>query len=314
MNKKIAIVVALTTLLTMTGGLTVEKVFAAGKIESNTSGGEETGSGNSSGGSGGIQTPVVPTNNVQPKKVIITQVTPSKAVISPGEEFSLTYRIENISGGRIDGLSLKLVGVEGKPGLDGFTAVGTTNEIYAGSIAYNDIKEVTIKLVSDPALKTGVYNFVTSVMYSQFGAEQEEISKISGITLRSVPDISVNGVEAFQNQGGNTLTGTLVNDSKVKVKNVKVKAKVGNDTYEYSAGTIDAESDGVFEISINPVDVDTQGEIDVTYEDANGNKYLAKGNCMVKPIVMEETDISSDKVKKSGKIMSFLKKLFRVGI
>ncbi|WLF69755.1 hypothetical protein Q6375_01665 [Clostridium septicum] len=311
MNKKMAIILTMTTILTMTSGLTTNKIFAS-ELKTENSKLIEVQEGQN--GSGGGQAPVLPTNNVQSKKVIITKVTPSKSVISPGEEFSLTYRIENISGGKIDGLSLKLVGVEGKSGLDGFTAVGTTNEIYVGSIAYNDVKEVTIKLVSDPALKTGAYNFVTSVMYSQYGSEQEEITKLSGIVLRSVPEIAINGVETFANQGGSNLTGTLANDSKVKVKNVLVKAKIGDNTYNYSAGNIEAEGEAMFEISIKPVEVDTQGEVEVTYEDVSGNKYTSKGNFMVKPMITEGTEDANSNVKKSGTIMSFLKKLFRVGI
>ena len=259
---------------------------------------------NNNSDSGG--TSPIAVSNIQPKKVMISKVTPDRDVIEPGKPFTLTYRIENISNGRIDGLSLKLVNVEGKNALEGFIPVGTTNEIYVGSIAYNDVKEVSITLCSDPNTKPGTYNFLNSVTYNQGGEPQEEITKVSGIMIKSTPELELASIESM----GTNIMGTLINDGISKIKKVNVKVKIGNEEYEQKIGSIDSESEEYFEIPITPVESETKANITVTYEDVSGAKYSTEGSYMVQPVVTEE-----EPPKKSSSIgfFAFIANLFKFG-
>jgi len=258
----------------------------------------------SESGTGTVTPPIV--NNIQSKKVMISSVSTNTTNIEPGKPFTLTYRVENISAGKIDALSLKIVNVEGKSTLEGFMPVGTTNEIYVGSIGYNDIRDVSITLCSDPNTKPGIYNFVTSVMFSQWGGAQEEISKISGIMVKSTPEIELSAVESM----GYNLMGTLVNDGTSKVKKVNVKVKVGSEEFEQKVGSIDSDSEEYFEVMINPVETETEASIEVTYEDLSGQKYSTTGTCMVYPVVMDEKEAP---VKKSG-FFGLVKRFIGFGI
>lgn len=303
MKKKLIMALVLTNVITFSSvGITT---FASELIDKSTStNNENTNSGSENESSGSTTVPLI--NNIQSKKVMISNVSVDNTNIEPGKPFTLTFRVENISEGKIDGLSLKIVTVEGKSTLEGFMPVGTTNEIYVGSIGYNDIRDVSITLCSDPSIKPGIHNFVTSVMYSQWGGAQEEISKISGIMIKSTPEIELSAVESM----GYSVMGTLVNDGTSKVKKVSVKVKIGSEEFEQKIGSIDSESEEYFEVVINPMETEVEANVEVTYEDISGQKYTTTGTCMVYPIMMEE---NQKPVKKSG-FFGFVKSFFSFGI
>lgn len=306
MKKKIIIALLLTSLVSVSSfEVTTYASESTSKSTSSENNNESTTS-NSGSTTTNNNVTVSSTSNIQSKKIIISSVSTNNTNIEPGKPFTLTYRIENISGGKIDGLSLKIVNVEGKSTLEGFMPVGTTNEIYVGSIGYNDIRDVSITLCSDPNTKPGIYNFVTSAMFSQWGGEQEEITKISGIMIKSTPEIELSAIESM----GTNVMGTLINDGTSKVKKVSVKVKVGSDEYEQKIGSIDSESEEYFEVMINPVEVETEANIEVTYEDVSGQSYSATGTCMVYPVVMEE---NKEPVKKGG-FFGFVFRLLGVGV
>lgn len=279
--------------------------------------GDGTGSGNGNQGGNNNETPTFPSSNVQSKKVLISSVSCDKTVIEPGEEFTLTYKIQNNTNSKIYDLSLKIVGVEGKGTLDGFIPVGTTNEIYAGHISASGYKEISVTLRSDVSLKPGAYNFVTSVMYNQWDKEQEEISKLSGVIITSKPQVDLSGVEAFPNGGGYSLAGSVVNSGKTKVKNVVVKAKVNGEELVYNVGSIDVEGEEMFELVVPAIESDTTAEVEVTYEDESGNSYSTQGNCMIQAVNMEDLGVMPGEeipVEEEKGIWNFIKKLFRFGV
>ncbi|MGL5243946.1 MAG: hypothetical protein ACRC7R_02040, partial [Sarcina sp.] len=256
-----------------------------------------------------------PTSNIQSKKIMISRVTTEPKIVEPGKPFTLTYRIENISKSKIDKLSLKLVNVEGKGTLDGFMPVDTTNEIYVGTIGYMDVRDVSITLCSDPNMKSGVYNFVTSVMFKQGDEKEEEITKISGIMVKAKPELELKDVSSM----GDTIIGNVVNSGGEKLKKVNVKATIGTAVYEKYIGNIDKESEESFEFIIAPVESETEAKIEVSYEDNTGETYDTEGVCNVMPTVMEEENVkpgkrSSKASTSSVGLMAFIKKIFSFGV
>lgn len=276
------------------------------------------GSGNESQGGSDNEKPTFPSSNVQSKKVLISSVSCDKTVIEPGEEFTLTYKIQNNTSSKIYDLSLKIVGVEGKGTLEGFIPVGTTNEIYAGHISASGYKEISITLRSDVNLKPGAHNFVTSVMYNQWDKEQEEISKLSGVIITSKPQVDLSGVEAFPNGGGYSLAGSVVNSGKTKVKNVVVKAKVNEEELVYNIGNIDVEGEEMFELAVSPIESDVTADVEVTYEDESGNQYSTQGNCLIRAVSVDEnlgiTPGGDIPVEEEKGIWNFIKNLFKFGV
>lgn len=304
-KRNLSLVLALATILTTVS--VPQKTFAFTDKVSNALSeiGNENGNGENNGNNlnGGEQV-ASPTSNIQSKDLIISSVTTDEDIVEPGMTFTLTFKVENISGNSLYGVSLKIVNVEGKGTLDGFMPVGTTNEIYVGSIARNDVKYISITLASDPNIKAGVHNFVTSVMFNEKGKEQEEITKIVGIMVQNTPSISISGVTPSEG----TISAALRNDSKTKIKNVKAKVTIGTEVIEQNIGGIDVEGEEYMDIAITPAEEERDASIEITYEDTTGKQYTETTSCKV-PAMM----IVNEEPQKRGKLglISFIKSLFR---
>lgn len=301
-RKNLSLVLALVTVFTTisvpqkTLAFTDKVSNALTEMENGNNNGENNGS------NGGEQ--VIPqTSNIQSKDLIISSVSMDEEIVEPGMPFTLTFKVENISGNNLYGISLKIVNVEGKGTLDGFMPVGTTNEIYVGSIARNDIKYISVKLVSDPNIKAGVHNFVTSLMFNEKGKEQEEITKVVGVMVQNTPSLSISGVTATEG----TISAALRNDSKIKIKNVNAKITIGTEIMEQNIGSIDVEGEEYMDIGINPSEEERSASIEVTYEDATGKQYTSTSSCTVPPMMHVEETVP--KKNKLG-LISFIKSLF----
>lgn len=303
-KRNLSLVLALATILTTVS--VPQKAFAFTDKVSNVLSemGNENGNGENNGNNlnGGEQISP-PASNIQSKDLIISSVTTDEDVVEPGMPFTLTFKVENISGNSLYGVSLKIVNVEGKGTLDGFMPVGTTNEIYVGSIARNDVKYISITLASDPNIKAGVHNFVTSVMFNEKDKEQEEITKIVGIMVQNTPSLSISGVTPSEG----AISAALRNDSKTKVKNVKAKVTIGTEVVEQNIGGIDVEGEEYMDIAITPAEEERNASIEISYEDTTGKQYTETTSCTV-PAMMP-IDEKPTKNNKLG-LISFIKSLF----
>lgn len=270
---------------------------------------------NESGSNNNGNIPSIHESNIQSKNIMVSSVNVTPSVIEPGKEFSLTYRIENISGRRIEGLSLKIVAVEGKGTLAGFIPVGTTNEIYAGSIGIDDVKDVTVKLASDPSLKAGTYNFLTSVMFNLSGEEQEEITKLSGIMLTNKSNLDIEGVECSTQDDGSLLVGNLNNSGEENLRKVEVNISINGEKYKKYIGKIEGESEQIFEIPVSAIKESTKAVIEVKYEDDNGVKHTTNQEVDVEKSIEinnDEINAGEEEVKSSG-FWGSIKRFFGIG-
>lgn len=303
-KRNLSLVLALATILTIVSVPQKTVAFTDKVSNALSEMGNENGNGENNGNNlnGGEQA-VPPTSNIQSKDLIISSVTTDEDIVEPGMPFTLTFKVENISGNSLYGVSLKIVNVEGKGTLDGFMPVGTTNEIYVGSIARNDVKYISITLASDPNIKAGVHNFVTSVMFNEKGKEQEEITKIVGIMVQNTSSISISGVTPSEG----AISAALRNDSKTKVKNVKAKVTIGAEVMEQNIGGIDVEGEEYMDIAITPAEEERNASIEISYEDTTGKQYTETTSCIV-PAMMP-IDEKPPKNNKLG-LISFIKSLF----
>lgn len=301
-KRNLGLVLALTTILTTVSvpqkalGFTDKVSNALSEIQNQSDNSEN----NNSNGGEQLNTQI---SNIQSKDLIISSVSIDEEVIEPGIPFTLTFKVENISGSSLDGVSLKIVNVEGKGTLDGFMPVGTTNEIYVGSIARNDIKYISVTLASDPNIKAGVHNFVTSLMFNEKGKEQEEITKVIGVMIQNTPSLSISGVTPTES----TISAALRNDSKTKIKNVSAKVTIGTEVMEQNIGTIDVEGEEYMDVAITPSEEERNASIEITYEDATGKKYNSTSSCIIPAMMpMEETVPKKNKLG----LISLIKSLF----
>ena len=252
-------------------------------------------------------------SNIQPKKILIESVKIDKEKIEPGDEFILTYTLVNNTNTKLYNTSLKIASIEGKGTLEGFVPMGTTNEIYVGTINGGAKKEVSIRLYSDKSLKAGAYNFVTSVTYNEDSKEQEEITKLSGIVLKSKAQLELSEIDAFENGAGYTLSGNLVNSGDAKLKNVDVRVNLNGNVYSYQTSAIKTEEEQMFEIELPNVSEDTVASISVNYEDDSKNAYVAESNYTIKALDIETSTMVEEYSKESTGFWGFIKNLFGFG-
>lgn len=208
-------------------------------------------------------------SQIQSKDIRISEVRVASSV-EPGHPFSVTFRIENLSSSKITGLSLKITNVEGKATLDPFMPVGTTNEIYVGTIGYQDVREVTMTLQSSPTTLDGIYNFNLSTMFSVGTQAEQEITKTFGVMVQNTANVSVTGIQSADG----ALTATLMNEGTTKIRQATAEVTIGDQTFEQSIGNIDSESEGYLSVPIPMVTTDTQAKVKVTYQDATGSKRV----------------------------------------
>lgn len=253
-------------------------------------------------------------SNIQPKKILIESVKVDKEKIEPGDEFILTYTLVNNTNTKLHNTSLKIASIEGKGTLEGFVPRGTTNEIYLGTINPGAKREVSIRLYSDKNLKAGAYNFVTSVTYHEDNKDQEEITKLSGVVLKSKAQLELSEVDAFENGAGYTLSGNLVNSGDTKIKNIDVRVNLDGNVYSYKASAIKTEEEEMFEIELPSVSEDTEATISVNYEDDSKNTYVEESKYTVKASTIEDTSaVIEEYAEESTGFWGFIKNLFGFG-
>ncbi|MDO4534509.1 MAG: hypothetical protein Q4B63_01700 [Clostridium perfringens] len=252
-------------------------------------------------------------SNIQPKKILIESVKIDKEKVEPGDEFILTYTLVNNTNAKLHNTSLKIASIEGKGTLEGFVPIGTTNEIYVGTINAGAKKEVSIRLYSDKNLKAGAYNFITSVTYNEDSKDQEEITKLSGIVLKSKAQLELSEIDAFENGEGYTLSGNLVNAGDTKLKNVDVKVNLNGNVYSYQASTIKTEEEEMFEINLPSVLEDTEASISINYEDDSKNTYVTESKYMVKAVALETSATMEEYTEESTGFWGFIRNLFGFG-
>ena len=235
-------------------------------------------------GSGGVDVA-----NIQPKKLIIQSVTPSPEKIEPGQPFSLTFEIANISGSRMEGVSLKLANVEGKTTLEGFSPVGTTNEIYLGTIYSGRSSEVTINMIADPKLTTGVHNFNVSVTYNEPSKKQEEILKTMGIMIQGKPSVDFSDLQVFADpMMGTTVTGGIINDSNFKIKKTEVVVVAEGTEYNAYLGSIDSGGDSYFDVMLPSMAEETKGVVNLTFFDETNTEHTQSLEITIPATQMDE--------------------------
>lgn len=247
-------------------------------------------------------------NNIQSKKILITNVTSTPDTISPGEAFELKFKLENNSSNKLENVSLKLVGIEGKNLLTGFSPIGTTNEIYGGTIAKKGDKELSIKLISDPSIKVGIYNFVVSVTFNAPNRSQEEITKVVGIAAKNTPNLIISSF----NKKEDKISSIFINAGKGPLNNVLAVFRVSDKTYSKYYGTLDSEVEESFEETIEPVLQDTKGILEISYIDEMGIEGKVTKEIDIKAPKAEETSASSKKENKNS-FWSIIKRLFGFG-
>lgn len=250
-------------------------------------------------------------------KLIIDKVSTSSAVVQPGEKFTLNFSLKNNLDVTVKNIVIKITGIEGKNALGGFSPVGTTNEIYCNDLSSGDSEQASIDLISDPTLKSGTYNLVVDLKYTEKDGSSYEDNRIVGVAIANKANVIITSLSTNDGtQAGSTKKVSLnfVNAGVTSLKEVVLTITANKSTYLKYFGTVDADDENSFEQNL-PIDGNVTGNVEISYKDDMNTEGKVTKNFSIKAPVNNKTQTKSNQAKKGffESIASFFKSIFGLG-
>lgn len=132
--------------------------------------------------------------------LIIQKVWTEPSRVVPGTKFALNFELFNNSEKSLYDITIKLLSIEGRQTLSGFSPIGTTNEIYLKKLQKGEKKRLSLNMIADVELKTGVYNLVLSVSFKEDKVLITS-TKIVGVVVGYNPQLLVQTLKFDQTTG-----------------------------------------------------------------------------------------------------------------
>lgn len=247
------------------------------------------------------------TGGIQSKKLIISEVSTDPKYIEPGKEFVLKLKIENKNTSKLENISLKILGIEGKNILEGFSPVGTTNEIYYGNLNKNSSAEISIKLISSPSIKSGIYNFNVNASFNEVDKSPVEITKICGIIVKNPANMVLTEFKVSDN---GKINGNFINAGKGSLNSVMVNISAGDVNISKYIGAMEPEVEENFDENLGHFDKDTTGNVVITFKDDMGMDGKIEKSFTIKAATATTAKPSPEK---KWSFKSIFMKLFGLG-
>jgi hypothetical protein len=250
--------------------------------------------------------------------MLVDKVWTEPEVVEPGQQFKLNITLRNISTRDLEKVAVKLLNMEGKPTLSGFSPVGRTNDMYCEKITKGTTADVSITLMADTQLKSGSYNIMINLSGKEKYADAFEDNRIIGIVVANKPNIIVTDMQINdEDKKGTTkkLKLDFVNAGKGTLSNLMVTMTEGDKKYIKYFGTVEPTDENTYEQSF-PINSDVKGKIEITYADELNKAGNVSKDFEVQAPKPEAQKEVIDKTEKKGFLTSvgkFFKRLFGLG-
>jgi hypothetical protein len=249
--------------------------------------------------------------------VLVDKVWTEPAVIEPGQQFKLNFTLKNAATRDLEKLLVKLVSIEGKDTLTGFSPVGGTNDIYCSSIKKDKSKTLSINLLADTQLKAGAYNLVVSISGKEKYRTPFEENKIIGIIINNKPNplITSFDIEDGETDEAKMLKLDFVNSGMGSLSNVLVTVTAGDKKHSKFYGTVEPTDENSFEQGLK-VNEDIKGQVEITFADELNRKGSLKKDFSITVPHQEALAAVKEEKQNSGffsSIGKFFKRLFGLG-
>lgn len=255
--------------------------------------------------------------NAASNNILIEKAYTEPGVVEPGQQFKLNFTLKNPGTKELEKILLKLVSIEGKNTLTGFSPMGGTNDIYLSSIAKGKTSDISTTLLADTQLKAGAYNIVINITGKEKNGSNFEDNKIIGIvvTNKANPVITALDIQDEKTPSKKKLSLDFVNSGKGTLSNVMVTVNTDDKQQSKYYGTVEPTDENNYEQVIE-VTKDIKGKITINYEDElNRAGSITKDFDIKGPDNTEKVTASSDKEKKGfmSSVGKFFKRLFGLG-
>ncbi|AEM72724.1 hypothetical protein [Caldicellulosiruptor acetigenus] len=200
--------------------------------------------------------------------LIIQKVWTDPSRVAPGSKFTLNFELLNNSEKSLYDITIKLLSIEGRQTLSGFSPIGMTNEMYLKKLQKGEKKRLSLNMMADVELKTGVYNLVLSVSFKEDKVLITS-TKIIGIVVGYNPQLLVQTLKFDQTTG--KLNLKIVNVGKCTLENVLIEVFADNKISSF-VGTLENGDDYQ-----EAIEVDTKKQrnvkVVISYNDQFNRKF-----------------------------------------
>lgn len=249
-------------------------------------------------------------------RLMLQKISTEPETINPGEKFQLKLSVKNTSKADVKNAVVKLVSLEGKDTLGDFSPVGSSSEIYLGSISKNSTKAASINLIANTTVKSGAYNMVISLSYNDIRNRPFSNKQVVGIIVKNKPILKVTALDypsTLDKKGSAPLTVSVINAGKGTLDGVMITLDnlPGAEKTRY-IGLLEPGDSDDFETELE-VDEDIKGNIQISYMDEFNVESKLSQEVSIK---VNAGTVSSNKDSDGGFFSSvgkFFKKLFGLG-
>lgn len=202
--------------------------------------------------------------------LLINEVAITPDIVNPGKNFSIEFLLRNNSAQRVENIVLKVLQLEGKDTLSGFSPVGT-NQSYLSGIDPSSEGIIKIDMIVDSQLKTGIYNLVVGISYNEKGGETIEESRLIGVVVNRPANLIITDLD-YSN--AKELKFTAVNASSSKIIDAIVYTYFGNIEKVKYLGTLDANDENEIIEEIPEGILEDFIRIKIIYKDELNKDYV----------------------------------------
>lgn len=247
--------------------------------------------------------------------LIIEKVTTSPEIVEPGDQFKINFTLKNNASREIQNITIKLVGIEGKNSLSGFSPLNTTNEIYCGNIQKSKTSEASISMISDPQLKAGTYNLLINLTFKEKGGRSFEENRIIGIVLTNKSNLMITSFETpeeIKDKAESKLKLDFVNTGKAVLKDVLLTLNVNDKKYVKYYGSVEPGDENNYEQKLD-INGNASGSVEITFKDEMNREGKINKDFSIKG---EETKPDAKEKSDGGffsSIGNFFKRLLGLG-
>ncbi|GAA0737032.1 hypothetical protein [Clostridium oceanicum] len=247
-------------------------------------------------------------SKVKASTLTLSKVSTSPEVIEPGNKFKINFSLKNNRESDIEDVTIKLIGLEGKKTLGGFSPVNSSNEIYIGHMDSESTSDASLNMISNPALKTGTYNLQLELEYKRNDKYEKEY-RVVGLVLNNKATLLITSL----NTSAKNVSVNMVNNSNASLKDVMVTLNANNKTYTKYLGSMDPEDENEYKKDLS-LSGNVKGSVTISYKDElNKENNITKDFSIKAPPKDKAPTAKKSSSGFLGKVGSFFKALFGMG-
>ncbi|MDP4178715.1 MAG: hypothetical protein Q8900_10290 [Bacillota bacterium] len=235
-------------------------------------------------------------------------------IVEPGQQFKLDFTLKNISDNNLKNIIVKLVSIEGKTALTGFSPVGKTTELYYSKIEKDNSVDLSMNLIADSQLKAGAYNIVVDISGTGENDGSFDYNKLVGVVIENKPNMAITSFKYDPKEfsGQKKIKMDFVNAGNAAVGETMVTVTANDQKYYKYYGALESGDENTFEQNFD-LTGDINGKVEITFTDELNRTLTVSKDFQIKDTSKTQNNASASKKKSTNPIANFFKHIFGLG-